>query len=104
MNTKGTQMNKPNLVTLLVSFVIGWLLIALVQGRPIAPNAALLAVIIIVLLLILRVIDRADMLMVLIGLIVGILVGLLVPALSARDLGGDDAILALAAIFLAMRV
>jgi hypothetical protein len=103
MSTKGIQINNPNLVTLLVSFVIGWLLIAVVQGRPIALSPALLAVIIIV-LLILRVINRADMLMVLIGLIVGILVGLLVPALSARDLGGDDAILSLAAIFLAMRV
>jgi hypothetical protein len=104
MSTRGIQTNTASLVTLLVSFVIGWLLIALVQGRPVALNAVLLAVIIIVLLLILRVINRADMLMVLIGVIVGILVGLLVPALSARDLGGDDAILALAAIFLALRV
>jgi hypothetical protein len=36
MNTKGLQMTKPNLVNLVVSFVIGWLLIALLQGRPIA--------------------------------------------------------------------
>jgi hypothetical protein len=104
MSTKSTQMNKPNLVTLLVAFVIGWLLTALVQGRPIALNATMLAFIIIVLLLILRVINRADMVMVLIGLIVGILVGVLVPDLSARNLGGDDAILALAAIFLALKV
>jgi hypothetical protein len=104
MNVRGIQRNQANLVTILVAFVIGWLLIALVEGRANALNAANLAVIIIVLLLIVRVINRADLVMVLIGLIVGILVGLLVPGLSARDLGGDYAILALAAIFLALRV